>query len=50
MRLVVGLIIGVALGMVYHRQIREYCAQCLQYLEEQDKKEPQEPQEQREDN
>ena len=32
MRLLMGIAIGVALGVVFHRQIREQCRQCLDYL------------------
>jgi len=42
MRLLFGLIVGVALGTVYHREILECCTQCLKSLEEREEQEEQE--------
>ena len=42
MRLLFGVIVGVALGVVYHREIRDYCTQCLKLLEEREEREERE--------
>ena len=42
MRLLFGVIVGVALGVVYHREILEYCTQCFKSLEEREEQEEQE--------
>ena len=33
MRLLIGIVIGVTVGVMFHRQIREQCRQCLDYFD-----------------